>query len=526
MKTFLTLHQKEIFGQLEMFDRMIFRGHLSGFYPRGAFQHFLSSQGTLLKDFGRYVRTMTTILREHMSSIATEAARPMIYLKRAMTAARGKSKEALAKEIAERDGVREGLICILSAVENCSSFEVRGNRQSQRLEVVRAPRKCLHYYLYLIDREFGFMHIRLQSWFPFQIQIYINGREWLRRKMELKGIGYRAYENCFLELENIEQVQRMCRSLLRRKWVRLLDGFARRVNPFLPLIRRAGFGGYWWVLDQAEVATDVMFRSRASLRSYLPELFKYALTMFSSEDVLRFLGKKPHGNFQGEVTTDMKRRPEGYRVKHRVKGNSIKVYDKWSVLRVETTITQPREFKALRVIRQGGKKPLRQWRPMGKGVANIERYFQVGSQANERYLEALAQVRQRGKAVQELDGLCHSISRNGRRYAKLQPLSRRELKVFGVLLSTDHVIHGVRNRDLRETLYARTSCVSLQESRRRCARVSRMLRKLWAHGLIYRVRKSRLYRVTRRGYRIMSSVLASTKRSLPRATPKLHDLRE
>ena len=508
MQTFLSVHQAEILGQITMFDRMIFRGHLTGFYPQGAFQRFLSSQGRLLKDFGRYVRTMTGILREHMNDIATQAGRPMIYLKQAMTAARGKSKEALAQEIAAQDGVREGLICILSAVENCSSFEVRGNRRSQKLEVVRARRKCLYYYLYRMDREFGFMHVRLQSWFPFQIQIYINGREWLARRMERNGIGYRRYENSFLHLQRLKEVQGMCRSFLRRKWVRLLDGFARRVNPFLPLIRQARFGGYWWVLDQAEVATDIMFAKRAELSRLLPELFRYALSMFSSQDVMRFLGRKPHGNFQGEVTTDMKRRPEGYRVKHRVKGNSIKLYDKWSVLRVETTITQPREFKVLHVIsRPNRRKPLRQWRPMGKGVGNIQRYFQVGSQANGRYLEALAQVRRRGKAVQELEGLCRPVSKDGRRYAKLQPLSNTQRQVFAVLLSTDHVIHGVRNRDLRQALYSYTKPVSLEESRRRCARVSRMLRKLWAHGLIYRVRNARLYRLTRRGYRIMSSVL-------------------
>lgn len=40
----------------------------------------------------------------------------------------------------------------------------------------------------------------------------------------------------------------------------------------------------------------------------------------------------------GEVTTDLKRRLEGRRVKHRMKRNSIKMYDKDSVLRVETSM--------------------------------------------------------------------------------------------------------------------------------------------------------------------------------------------
>lgn len=76
------------------------------------------------------------------------------------------------------------------------------------------------------------------------------------------------------------------------------------------------------------------------------------MTAFRAEDVLRFLGRKPHGNFQGEVTTALKRRPEGYRVKHTLERNSLKMYDdlQAQVLQVETTINNPREFRVLRVI--------------------------------------------------------------------------------------------------------------------------------------------------------------------------------
>ncbi len=36
-------------------------------------------------------------------------------------------------------------------------------------------RKCLHFYFYFLDPEFGFLHVRAQSWLPFTIQIYIYG---------------------------------------------------------------------------------------------------------------------------------------------------------------------------------------------------------------------------------------------------------------------------------------------------------------------------------------------------------------
>jgi hypothetical protein len=74
------------------------------------------------------------------------------------------------------------------------------------------------------------------------------------------------------------------------------------------------------------------------------------MTHFQSPDVLRCLERKAHGNFTGEqLTTSFKNRPEGVRVKHWVRGNSIKMCDKGgSVLRVETTIANPLDFKVLR----------------------------------------------------------------------------------------------------------------------------------------------------------------------------------
>jgi len=508
MRTFTSVYHDDVFGELTMFDRMIFRGHLCAFYPKRAFLRFLCRQKILLKDFGRYAQATTEVLRNHLQQLASTRGRPVIYLKDAMTAAGGTSKEEIARKIAERDGITGGLICMLSTLENCMSFQVRGNHESHKLEIVRSPRKCLHFYLYLMDPEFGFMHVRIQSWFPFQIQIYLNGREWLARQLERRKIPFDRYENTFLNLERLAEVRTLCRKFVGRKWVRTMNAFGSWVNPLLPMLRKAGFGTSWWVIDQAEIATDVMFRSRQRLCQLRPEILKHALTTFSSEDVLRFLGRKLYGNFRGQVTSDLKKRPEGYRVKHRVKGNSIKVYDKFSVLRVETTISQPREFKVLRVIRPPRRKPIRQWQPMGKGVGNIVRYFQVGTQANHRYLRALCEVQQRDKAVKELDGLCQPVIKDGKRHPRLQPLSSVERKVFREVICADHTIDGVRNRDVCRALYGSSTRIDGEEARRRCARVSRILRKLWAHGLIYRVRNANLYRMTSRGYRVISAVLA------------------
>lgn len=510
MSSFDIVHHDRVVGKLSMFDRMVFKGHLTKLMPDGAFAAFLSRQGVLLKDFAPFVKTVSGQLKAHVQALAANAGCPYLYLESAHTKARGRSKEDLARDIAARDGVVEGLVCVLATVEGCTSFDVRGDRATHRLQVVRRRRKCLHFYCYFIDPEFGWMHVRLQSWFPFETQVWINGREWLARQLDARGVGYARHDNALCAVDDLALAQRLCDRFAHRRWPGVLNRFARRVNPALTMIGRAGFGGYYWVIDQAEVATDVLFTHRDALEAVLPDLLDHATTAMGADDVMRYLGRKLHPQFLGEVTTDRRRRREGVRVKHIMKRNSIKVYDKASVLRVETTINNPREFRTLR--RKDGQ---RRWCPMNKGVADTWRYYQVGAGANGRYLDALAQAPPKREAVAALDVLRRSRVRNGRRIARLDPLGA-DAALFAAVLAGEHAITGFRNRDLTARLYPHPPR-DPDEARRRCARSSRLIAKLRGHGLVAKVKQTRLYRPTPEGLRVMTAALQVRNRAFPAA---------
>jgi hypothetical protein len=167
-----------------MYDRMIFKGHLSRLYKTDAVRCFLWSQGVSLVDFTGYAKSTTERIANNARRVATDAGRPVISFDHVKTRNRAQHKDELAKEIAEADGITDGVVCLISAVEPCMSFQVRKSHTSHRLEVSRRERKCLHHYLYLIDPEFGFMHVRIQGWIPYECQIYINGREWLARQLD------------------------------------------------------------------------------------------------------------------------------------------------------------------------------------------------------------------------------------------------------------------------------------------------------------------------------------------------------
>ena len=236
---------------------------------------------------------------------------------------------------------------------------------------------------------------------------------------------------------------------------------------------------------------------------------------------MRFLGRKITNNFKADVVSNDKKvpttlrgRPEGRRVKHRVGRNWIKFYDKWSVLRVETVINNPRDFRIFRVVNPlRGRKKWR-WMPMAKGVANLWRYVDVGHQSNNRYLEGLSHAQIKGKAIAELDSLCHGRVTHGRQYSRFNPVSRPDCALFAAVMAGEHAIQGFRNRNIRRRLYP-TLARSPEDERRRCARVCRLIAKLRGHGLVAKVPTRRLYRITTRGQQLMSAALKYRTLGLP-----------
>jgi hypothetical protein len=99
-----------------------------------------------------------------------------------------------------------------------------------------------------------------------------------------------------------------------------------------------------------EYSTDVMFKSADGLRKLYPRLLSHSTLRFGAAEVMNFLGRKLVANFQGEVVSDLSslvcRRVGGSRIKHRVKPNWLKMYDKTGlVLRIETVINNSEEFR-------------------------------------------------------------------------------------------------------------------------------------------------------------------------------------
>jgi hypothetical protein len=501
MQRFIQQHAKDVIGVLSGFDRIIFRGNIRSLaYPEGM-MGFLGHRRVLLKDFGTFAEGVTKSVCEWCEAFARERSCPLIYLDSSK-----EPKEPLARGIAETNNITEGLVCILTCVEPCRSFDIFRNREAKKLELRTRFRRCLHAYFYGFHPEFGFIGVRLQTWFPFQIQVWINGREWLARTLDRAGIRYERSRNCFPWIQDFAAAQELMDLQLKTPWRRSLDEIADFLNP---LYRKLLDGTeYYWSLHQSEWATDIAFRSPEALAAIYPALVHHGITRLRSEDVMRFLGHRVHGRFAGQIVSDFRSRPEGVRIKHRVDANSQKLYDKeGSVLRAENTVHCARAFKVFRR-KEGDSKGPMEWRPLRKGIADLHRRAQLGQAANERYLDALADADTTTPIGDLLGRLCPPTTLNGQRHRALRPWDANDTALIAAVSDGANILQGFRNRDIRIRLYGDDPS-DPKERRRRSGRVSRLLRLLRAHSLIAKIPNSHRYQVTNKGRLVCSILLAA-----------------
>lgn len=499
---FIAQFASSIITTLGCFDRLIFKGYL----PFGGdehLNHWVDRMGLKRKDFLPRIQAMSEQLVEHAKRVAERAGVKYQYLQ-------GKvRKEHLIDGILREKRIVSGLIGVLCCQETCRTVKLKFGQNRPRLQFAFRPQRVLYYYF--LDKNFGRFYVRIQTWFPFTIQVYVNGHDWLAQQLTHRGIGFEQRDNAFTKLDNPQAAQKLADRFERLNWQATLDRWARLVNPLLrvkdSLVR---FFSYRWVIDQAEYSTDVIFQSPEKLGALYPRLLDHAVVNFSAQDILTFLGRRLHGRFEGEVLTKCeKSRHPGARIKHRMKENWLKMYDKFGqILRVETVINQPREFKVRRRrIRDGKPKVL--WCPMNKGIVNLHRYRAVAQAANHRYLKALSVVADPAPAYHQVGELIRPRKVGPRHFAGFNPARREDVQLFRAILSGDHVVKGFHNTQIRKLLYPEsTHTKDLRTVTRLRNSVGRQLKKLHVRGLLAKIPHTRRWQVTARGHQLLGTCVS------------------
>lgn len=300
-------------------------------------------------------------------------------------------------------------------------------------------------------------------------------------------------ENGFVEIEDFAEAQKLVEGLRVERLHRQLDQVARQ---FCPVIRHFS-SGYHWSLMQVEFATDLVFKRQADLGPLYEALTRTAIHAVKPGQVATFLGRKLNGHYEGEIGNDFHTRIEGTRIKHQMGPVSIKMYDKLGViLRIETTANDVSFFKHHRRVEHREGTWERKVAPVKKSIYSLPVLAELMEAANRRYLEFISAVEDCTAGIQNLEKISKLAADGERTYRGFRFFDEEDQKLFEALARGEFNIHGFKNCLLRAALLGKSG-----------PQISRIIKRLYMHGLIKRVRGTYRYYLTLLGKKVVTTAL-------------------
>ena len=479
----------QITGVLSCYDRMLIQGTLPGLCFAEGMTGYLYAHHIRVFDYAQWAQPLRETLRENAQRLAAENALEIEFIRRPKSF----RKEDKIHQVLKNRGDHPGLVWIFSAMEPCSTYRPWHDKITGKTSLRPDDGKCLHYYFYFIDEELGLCYVRVPTWCPFRLQVYLNGHHRLACRLKRKQIAHTRLDNAFVEIENFERTQKIADDWPVEKLQGKLNEWAGR---YCPVIRQFQVG-YHWSLDQVEFSTDLLFRRREDLQALYGHLTRTAIHTVKPDNIATFLGRKLSPLYQGEMGNRFNVRLEGTRIKHTMGPVSLKMYDKFGlILRIESTVNNVSFFQHYRTVEQRDGRTVTQWAPMKKSIYSLPALREVLQAANRRYLEFLSTLDDPTAGIDRLQKISEPVRENERSYPGLNFFSAQDQILIETLARGEFNLRGLQNKNLRAHLGKKTS-----------GQVSRLLKRLRLHGLVKKVGHTYRYYLTLLGKQVIASGL-------------------
>ena len=479
MKLLTETYEKEIAFTLSCFDRLIITGTLPEISYGAGMTSYLYEKGIKIFDYAKFAEPFREQVRANAERIANEEGLSIEFIAKS-----GVRKELIISKKIEVRGNHPGIVHIISAMEACDTFKPWHNKTNGKTYLVKDQGKCLHYYFYFIDEQLGLGYVRVPTWCPFRLQVYINGHNLLASELIKAGIKYSMIDNAFDSIQDVVKAQEISDTISIEKLHRKLEEFSWK---FCPVYKEFNLRYHWSVM-QAEYATDIVFKKQEDLQQIYGELIATAIHTVKPENIATFLGHKLDGRYQGEAGNNYNVRIQGSRVKHTMGSVSIKMYDKFSkILRIETTANDISFFKHYReVVHRDGTTSYEMAR-LKKNIYSLSFLADNLKASNKRYLEFISAFNNKEIGRKRLENLSESKTENDRNYKGFNFFSDLDLSILLAILRGEFNISGFRNKHLQKQLGFNAS------------KISRLIKRLRIHGLIKKATDSYKYYVTKLG---------------------------
>jgi hypothetical protein len=342
----------------------------------------------------------------------------------------------------------------------------------------------------LIDPDFGLCYVRIPTWLPCRIQIYINGHNHLASQMTAHSLQFSKRDNLFTHISDFSAAQELSNSFDVEQLNRFLDQCARSFCPIMDDFNAA----YRWSIMQAEYATDIVFRSREKLAPFYDRVTRTAAVAVKADNIATFLGRKLSPHFQDEMGNYFSTRIEGTRIRHSMGPTSIKAYDKFGIaLRIETTTNDVSFFKHFRDVQRQDGTIVNKIASMRKSIYSLPDLAKLMLNANDRYIEFLSALDDPSRAAPKLEKLSKPISEHNHPYKGFNLFDSDDLNLLRTIARGEFNITGFQNKQIRTYLDNLTP-----------SKTTRIIKRLRIHGLIRKVRGSYKYRLSYLGKQVVA----------------------
>jgi hypothetical protein len=515
MDMFLHRFSDKIKGCISGFDRIVFKGVIRPLMFAAGAQGFLQARSILNKDYKTWVMAQSALIVDSAEAyVRKECGRGITPISSCHI-----RKEELAHERQKQERIQSGLIGAWSCVEACTTYRAHYDAKAGFPQLRADFSRCKHLYFYYDHPTYGFMSVRLQTWFPYGIQIAINGREWLRRSLDKEHIEYVIHGNKFLHIADYDRAQTLLDLQTDARWQQLLTAFLPDIFP--SMAQTLGPLSYYWTLWQSEWATDYVFETPSFVTPFMDVLLRHALMTGTCDRVLRYMGRpvdakgQPHPAAKPELLTRADSWHDGTRIRHWVDKNSVKLYNEQNVLRAEMTMNNPAMFKVFRRKEGQNINQPKQRLSLRKGLADIPLRTQVSAEVNHRFMEQMATLRDDTPLRDLLAGLTRSFTQNGRTVRALD-ITGKDQPLLLALADPKYVVSGITNKVLQQVLSS-SAWAKGGTDKQLSARISRHLRLLRDHGLIRKMPNQRKYILTDKGRSLttaLNALLAASTQQL------------
>jgi len=440
---------------------------------------YMYEKGVKIFDYPKFAEPHKESIRANAERIAKEQGLEIEFIRKS-----GIRKESIISDKIAKRGDHPGIVHILSVMEACNTYRPWHDKTTGKTFLKPDTGKCLHYYFYFLDEQVGLGYVRVPTWCPFRLQVYINGHNLLASELKQAGIKYSMTDNAFDSLEDAVKAQEFSDKVSIEKLHRKLDEFAWQ---FCPVYKGLNLR-YHWSVVQAEYATDIVFKKQESLQTIYSELVATAIHTVKPENIATFLGHKLDHKYQGEVGNNYNVRIEGSRIKHTMGSASIKMYDKFSkILRIETTSNDISFFKHFREVVHRDGTTSHEIAPLKKNIYSLSFLTDNLKASNRRYLEFISAFDNKEVGRKRLEGVTSSKSENNRNYKGFNFFSTEDLLVLMTIVRGEFNINGFRNKNMQKLLGFNGG------------KISRLIKRLRVHGLIKKATDSYKYYLTKIG---------------------------